>query len=176
MNPCTHARRLQPALLSLALLITIDAAAAPMPGMPNRIQCENNLNVVKVQDLSFGDYEGLAAGTITVTPAGTRSSTGPTLAGGIVTAAAFDVSNTLAGCDFYPIRIRLPNTATLSGPAAMTASNFTNNPASLFTLGATPGVPTRVYVGADLNSSANQAGGAYTTATPFQVRFDHRRP
>lgn len=163
-------------LALVACVLSIEALAAPPPGVPRRNQCDNNLVAVMVQDLSFGDYEGLAGGTITVTPNGTRTSTGPVLAGGIVTAAAFDVSNTLAGCDYYPIRIRLPNTATLSGPTTMIADNFTNNPASMFTLSATPGVPTRVYVGADLNSGNNQAGGGYTTAAPFQVRFNHRRP
>lgn len=162
--------------LAMVAFIAIEAVAAPPPGIPRRNQCNNNLTAVKVQDLSFGDFEGTTAGTITVTTAGTRSSTGPVLAGGLVAAVAFDVSNTLAGCDFYPVRIRTPNTATLSGPASLTASNFTNSPASLFTLSATPGVPTRVYVGADLASNNNQTGGAYTTATPFTVRFDHRRP
>lgn len=162
--------------LTMLALIAIEAVAAPPPGIPLRNQCNNNLTAVRVQDLSFGDFEGITAGTITVTTAGTRSSTGPVLAGGIVAAAAFDVSNTLAGCDFYPVRIRLPNNATLSGPASMSASNFTNSPASLFILSATPGVPTRVFVGADLASNNNQTGGAYATATPFTVRFDHRRP
>ena len=157
-------------------LIVIDAVAAPPPGVPRRNQCENNLAVVKVQDLSFGDYEGLTAGTVTVSATGTRTSTGPALAAGTVTAAAFDVSNTLSGCDYYPIRIRLPNNATLSGPASMTADNFTNSPASLFSLSATPGAPVRVYVGADLNSNNNQAAGSYSTPAPFQVRFNHRRP
>ena len=172
----TSRKPLRSSLALAAWLLTMDALAAPPPGVPRRNQCNNNLVAVMVQDLSFGDYEGLTGGTITVTPTGTRTSTGPVLAGGIVTAAAFDVSNTLAGCDYYPIRIRLPNTATLSGPATMTADNFTNSPASMFTLSATPGVPTRVYVGADLNSSNSQAGGGYTTAAPFQVRFNHRRP
>jgi len=162
--------------LSMMAVIVIDAVAAPPPGVPRRNQCNTNLTAVKVQDLSFGDYEGLTAGTITVSTTGTRTSTGPTLAGGTVTAAAFDVSNTLSGCDYYPIRIRLPNNATLSGPATTTANNFTNSPASLFILSATPGVPTRVYVGADLNSNINQAAGGYSTATPFQLRVNHRRP
>lgn len=155
---------------------TINALAAPPPGVPKRNQCRNNMTAIKVQDISFGDYVGLTGGTITVTTAGTRTSTGPTLAGGTVAAAAFDVSNSLAGCDYYPIRIRLPNSATLSGPATMTMNNFTNNPPSMFTLSPIPGVPTRVYVGADLVSNNNQTSGAYTTATPFLVRFTHRRP
>lgn len=161
---------------SMLVFIVIDAVAAPPPGIPRRNQCENNLTVVKVQNLSFGDYEGLTGGTITVSTTGTRTSAGPALAGGTVTAAAFDVSNTLSGCDYYPIRIQLPNSATLSGPATITANNFTNSPPSLFSLSATPGVPTRVYVGADLSSNNNQSAGAYSTATPFQLRFDHRNP
>lgn len=162
--------------LSLLALTVIDAVAAPPPGVPRRNQCNNNLTAVRTQDLSFGDYEGLTGGTITVSPAGSRTSTGPVLAGGTVMAAAFDVSNTLSGCDYYPINIRLPNNATLSGAATMTANNFTTSPASLFTLSATPGVPTRVYVGADLNSNTSQAAGAYLTASPLQLRFTHRRP
>ena len=162
--------------LSMMVLIVLDAIAAPPPGVPRRNLCENSLTAVKVQDLSIGDYEGLTAGTITVSATGTRTSTGPVLAGGTVMAAAFDVSNTLSGCDYYPIRIRLPISAILSGAATMTANNFTNSPPSLFTLSATPGVPTRVYVGADLNSINNQAAGAYSTAAPFQLRFNHRNP
>ena len=177
MKNCSRAAILHPVLFSLALLVAVEALAAPPPpGVPRRNQCNNNLTAVMVQDLSFGDYEGLNAGSITVTTSGTRTSTGPLLAGGIVTAAAFDVANTLAGCDYYPVRIRLPNNTTVSGPATMTVNNFTNSPPSLFTLSPTPGVPTRVYVGADLLSTTNQAGGAYTTPTPFQVRFTHRRP
>ena len=157
--------------------MTLDAFAAPLPpGVPRRNQCNGNLSAVLVQGLSYGDFEGTTAGTVTVTPNATRSSTGPNLAGGIVTAASFDVSNTLAGCDYYPVRIRLPNSATLAGPATMTAGNFTNSPPSRFILSATPGVPTRVFIGADLVVGNNQAGGAYTTATPFQVRFDHVNP
>jgi hypothetical protein len=169
-------QQLQMLSVPMLMLIVIDAVAAPPAGVPRRNQCENNLTVVKVQDLSFGDYEGLTAGTITVSATGTRTTTGPALAGGTATAAAFDVSNTLPGCDYYPIRIRLPNNAALSGPASMTAANFTNSPASLFSLSATPGIPVRVYVGADLNSNNNQAAGAYSTAAPFQIRFNHRMP
>ncbi len=160
----------------IAFFVTDAIAARPPPGVPRRNQCNNNLTAVNVQDLSFGDYEGTTSGTVTVTTAGTRITSGPDLAGGIVTAAAFDVSNTLSGCDYYPVRIRLPNNTTLSGPANMTVNNFTNNPPSLFTLSPIPGVPTRVYVGADLISNNNQNGGTYITAAPFNVRFNHRRP
>ena len=160
----------------IACFVADAIAAKPPPGVPKRNDCDNNLTAVKVQDLSFGDYVGTTGGTITVTTAGTRITSGPELTGGIVTAAAFVVSNSLSGCDYYPVRIRLPNTATLSGPANMTANNFTNDPPSLFILSPTPGAPTRVYVGADLISINNQTGGTYITAAPFQVVFRHRQP
>ena len=161
----------------ITLFITEAFAGPPPPGVPRRNLCNNNLTAVKVQDLSFGDYEGTIGGTITISATGIRSTSGPDLAGGVVTTAAFDVANSLSGCDYYPVRIRLPGNTTLSGPTAtMTANNFTSDPPGLFTLSPVPGVPTRVNVGADLVSNPNQAGGAYTTAAPYQVRFDHRNP
>lgn len=160
----------------LFLFLAEAVAGRPPPGVPRRNQCNNSLTAVKVQDLSFGDYEGTIGGTITVSATGTRSSVGPNLAGGVVTAAAFDVSNSLSGCNYYPVRIRLPGNTTLSGPATMTVDSFTSDPLSLFSLSPVPGMPTRVNVGARLTSNNNQAGGTYTTATPYQVRFDHRNP
>ena len=161
-------------LLTVITLFIIDAIAAPGPPNLNKCNNKNSLISVPVQDLSFGDYDGTIAGTITVTPAGTRSSSGPVLAGGIVTAAAFDVSNNEPGCDIYPVQITLPTTTTLTaGAVNMTASTFVSNPATQFTLSTTPGQATRVHVGATLNSGVNQAGGAYTTGTPFDVTFEH---
>ena len=162
--------------LLMMLFLSQAVAGPPPPGVPRINQCNTSLTAVKVQDLSFGDYEGTTGGTITVSATGTRSSTGPVLAGGIVTAAAFDVSNSLSGCDYYPVRIQFPGNTTLSGPATMTVDSFTSDTASPFTLSPVPGAPTRINVGARLISNNNQAGGTYTTATPYQLRFRHRNP
>lgn len=153
-------------------------AAKPPPGVPRKNICAQNLVAVKVVDLEFGDYDGTVAGTITVTPGGTRSTSGPNLVGNSFNAAAFDVSNALANCNYYPIRIQIQGVPTdLTGPGiAMPADIFTSTPTGIFTLSPTPGVPTRVYVGATLTSGATQAGGAYTTAAPFTMRFSHRNP
>jgi hypothetical protein len=123
-----------------------------------------------VSNLNFGDYEGAVAGTITVDTAGARTTTGPVLAGGTVSAAAYDVWTTRAGCEKRNIKVTVPGSAILTGPVTMTANNFTSNPANKFKLTA-PAVPTRVTVGASLNSTAAQAGGSYTTT--FAVDFSH---
>jgi len=154
-------------LLLTALLFCHATKAAPPP---SKAACNAALQVALVTDLNFGDYEGTVAGTITVDTAGARTTTGPVLAGGTVSAAMYDVWTTLAGCERRMIRITLPGTITLTGPASMTANNFTSNPLRRFRLTA-PAVPTRVTVGASLNSAAGQTGGPYTTA--FTVDFSH---
>lgn len=167
-------RRYDYCMLAALALLVIDADAAPGPPNLNKCNNKNSLAAVTVQGLSFGDYEGTIGGTVTVTPTGARSTTGPVLAGGIVTAAAFDVSNIEPGCDIYPVQITLPATATLTtGAVTMTADTFVSSPANQFMLSPIPGQPTRVYIGATLNSGVNQTGGAYTTATPFDVIFEH---
>ncbi|MGD2054746.1 MAG: DUF4402 domain-containing protein [Gammaproteobacteria bacterium] len=165
-------------LLAAHLLILTETSAAPAPGgLPNINQCnnKNSLSAVLVQDLSFGDFDGSLAGTIAVDTNGNIvSPSPPDHAGGIVSAAAFDVSNSRSGCDFYPVQILLPATATLAGPATMSASSFVSDPVNQFTLSPTPGQATRVYVGATLTSGINQTAGAYTG--PFDVIFEHVNP
>lgn len=159
-------------------MFTSAFAAPPPPGVPKRNICQNNLTAVKAVDLEFGNFDGTVAGTVTVTPGGTRNSAGPTLLGGTVNAAAFDVANALANCDYYPVRIQIQGAPTdLVGPGApMPADIFTSNPTGTFTLSATPGVPTRVYIGSTLTTGAAQVSGGYTTAAPFTLRASHRNP
>lgn len=154
-------------LLFTALLYCHGARAAPPPP---KAACNAALQAALVTNLNFGDFEGAVAGTITVDTAGTRTTTGPTLAGGTVSEAAYDVWTTLAGCEKRNITVTVPGSITLAGPATMTANNFTKNPANKFKLTA-PVIPTRVTVGATLNSAAGQATGAYTV--PFSVQFNH---
>ena len=83
-------------MLFTALLFCHATRAAPPP---SKAACNAALQAALVTNLDFGDYEGAVAGTITVDTAGARTTTGPVLAGGIVSAAAYDVWNTLAGCE-----------------------------------------------------------------------------
>ena len=154
-------------LLFTALLFCRATMAAKPP---SKAECNAALQAALVTSLNFGDYEGAVAGTITVDTAGARTTTGPMLAGGSVSAAAYDVWTTLDGCEKRNITVTVPGTATLNGPASLTANNFTKNPARKFKLTA-PAVPTRVTVGASLNSAAGQTSGPYTTA--FTVDFSH---
>ena len=154
-------------LLFTALLFC-HATMAAKP--PSKAECNAALQAALVTNLNFGDYEGAVAGTITVDTAGARTTTGPLLVGGSVSAAAYDVWTTLDGCEKRNITVTVPGTATLTGPASMTANNFTKNPPNKFKLTA-PAVPTRVTVGASLNSAAGQTSGPYTTA--FTVDFSH---
>jgi hypothetical protein len=156
-----------PPLLCTALLFCHGTRAAKPP---SKAACNAALQAALVTSLNFGDYEGAVAGTVTVDTAGARTSTGPVLAGGTVSAAAYDVWTTLPGCEKRNISVTLPGTSTLTGPASMTANNFTKNPANKFKLSA-PAVPTRVTVGASLNSTGGQASGPYTTT--FSVDFSH---
>lgn len=152
--------------------------AKPPPGTPKRNVCDKNLAAAKVTNLEFGDFDGSISGAITITPSGSRNSTGPALVGGTVNAAAFDVSNSLAGCDYYPVRVQVQGVPTdLTGPGApMLSDVYTTSPSGTFLLSATPGMPTRVNVGASLTTGLSQIGGFYTTATPFVMRFSHRKP
>lgn len=169
------------ALMLTAMGICFDSLAIkPIkpPGTPKKNVCSNSLVSVKVVDLEFGTFDGTTAGTVTVTTTGSRSSTGPLLVGGTVNAAAFDVSNSLAGCNYYPVRVQIQGVPTdLTGPgAAMPSDIYTTDPAGTFTLSATPGTPTRVNVGATLTTGISQISGFYTTAAPFTMRFSHRNP
>ena len=154
--------------LLITALLFCHATMAAKP--PSKAECNTALQAALVTSLNFGDYESAVAGTITVDTAGARTTTGPLLAGGTVSAAAYDVWTTLDGCEKRNITVTVPGTATLTGPASMTANNFTKNPPNKFKLTA-PAVPTRVTVGASLNSAAGQTSGPYTTA--FTVDFSH---
>ena len=160
--------------------IATNATAAPKPpGVPAIGQCSQTLTAVVVNDLSFGDFDGTLAGSVVIDINGNLvSAPPPDHAGGIITAVTYDVSNTRSGCDYYPVEIRnIPVSIILSGPgAAMTAGNLITSidPATQFTLSATPGQATRITIGATLTTNAAQAAGIYTTA--FTVDFRHRNP
>jgi len=156
------------ASLLLTVLAWVHGVGAAPP--PSKAACNAALQAALVTNLSFGDFEGSIAGAITIDTAGNRTTTGPVLAGGAVSAAAYDVWTNLAGCESRNITTTLPGSITLTGPASMTANTFTTNPANKFKLNVL-GAPTRVTVGATLNPAAGQAGGGYTV--PFTVQFDH---
>ena len=96
------------------------------------------------------------AGTVTVTPAGARSSVNVDLFGGLPSAASFDVTGE-AGQAYF---ITLPSSTILSsGANTMTVDTFNHD------AGATPtlvGGSDTFNVGATLNVGATQASGTYS--------------
>jgi Domain of unknown function (DUF4402) len=160
-------------LIILMVMPFIDAEAAD----PSRRQCNDTLIVTEAQQLMFGDFasDALLSGTITVTPGGARTTTGPFLAGGTVSAGVISVYSQLNGCDIYPVRIRYRRNNPLSGAGLdMPINTFDPPRDTLFTISPLANVPTTVNFGANLDVGAGQTEGPYTGT--YRVRFSHRRP
>ncbi len=106
------------------------------------------------------------AGTVTVTPAGARSSVDVDLLGGIPAAASFDAT----GASDATYSITLPSSATLtSGANTMTIDSFTDDAGASPTL---PGGSDTFNVGATLNVGATQAAGTYSGTFSVTVNYN----
>ena len=131
--------------------------------------------ITKTADMNFGNVAVIGtAGTVVLTPAGSRSATGgvtlPATAG-TVAAAAFNVT----GIGSYTYAITLPTTAlTLtrnSGTETMDVNNFTSSPSGTGTLSS--GAQT-ITVGATLNVAGSQVAGTYVSApSTFTVTVNY---
>lgn len=127
------------------------------------------LSFVSYRDLDFGRVISTnVAGTVTISAAGVRSTTG-----GVVTVGNdFQVARFAGrGTQNQRLRIQITPTITLTGPGpSMTVNNFTIGPApSLQPAGASPNfriIPADgifwFTVGGTLNVGANQPGGTYS--------------
>ncbi len=106
------------------------------------------------------------AGTVTVTPAGARSSVDVDLFGGVPSGAGFNVTGATGQAYF----ITLPSSATLtSGGNTMTVDTFNHD------AGATPtlvGGSDAFNVGATLNVGATQAVGTYSGTFDVTVNYN----
>jgi hypothetical protein len=129
--------------------------------------------ISKSVDMNFGNVAVSAtAGTVILTPEGSRSLTGgvtlPTIAG-TVAAASFNVT----GAANYTYNITLPSSALTisSGSNNMTVNAFASNPATTGTLNASGSQV--LNVGATLNVGASQPAGSYTSASPFIVTVNY---
>ncbi|RZA01034.1 MAG: DUF4402 domain-containing protein [Sphingobacteriaceae bacterium] len=130
------------------------------------------ISISKTTDLSFGNLSvDATGGTVILDPsaAATRTNAG---AGGItfpantgtVSAASFVVSGQANFA--YAINVLSTSMQITNGTDNMTVDNFTKSVTSglLNNLGTQT-----VYVGADLQVSASQAPGIYTSSSPFTV-------
>ncbi len=128
------------------------------------------ISISSTANLNFGTMVPTGTdGTVTVTPAGVRTSVNVDLFGGTPAAASFDVTGD-PGANYS---ITLPSSATLtSGGDTMTVG-----PAPPFTddAGATPtlvGGSDTFNVGATLNVGANQAAGTYSGTFDVTVNYN----
>ena len=120
-------------------------------------------------DMDFGTVSPTGtAGTVTVTPAGVRTSVNVDLLGGLAAAAAFDVTGEPGQAYF----ITLPSSTMLSsGGNSMTVDTFTHDAGALPTLPGGTGSET-FNVGATMNVGAAQADGTYSGTFAVTVNYN----
>jgi hypothetical protein len=132
--------------------------------------------ITKTVDMNFGNIAvGTSAGTVVLTPAGTRTSTGGvTLPAttGTVSAASFNVT----GEGNYTYAITLPSSAytitRVGNTETMTVNSFVSNP-TVAAGGTLSSGSQTLTVGATLNVAGSQVAGTYTNATGFNVTVNY---
>lgn len=131
------------------------------------------IGITNTANMDFGNVAVSAvAGTVVLTPAGVRSTTGgctlPAITG-TVAAGAFNVT----GAANYTYAITLPAAATTitSGGNTMTVDTWTSTPSGTGTIGA--GGSQALTVGATLNVAGSQPAGTYVSGTPFTVTVNY---
>jgi hypothetical protein len=129
------------------------------------------ITISKTVDMNFGNaIVDATTGTIVLTPAGTRSTTGGvsflTATPGTVTAASFEVTGGVNAT----YAITLPAAAiTNKGGDNMTVDNWTTDATGLLN-----GIGKEIFnVGATLHVSANQVSGTYLSTIPFTVTVNY---
>jgi hypothetical protein len=121
--------------------------------------------------LNFGDVvPSGAVGTVTVTPAGVRSSAGGASlgSGAAVAAGAFTVNGQASAT--YAITLPAGPATVTSGANSMTVDTFTSSLGATGTLSA--GGSQGLSIGATLNVGVNQAAGSYTGTYQVTVAYN----
>jgi hypothetical protein len=138
------------------------------------------LTITKTVDLDFGNVAVInAPGTIVLTTASVRTGTGgatpvanPT---GIVTAAEFTITGAPNSQVFVTLPDDLPTPVQVvhtNGTDLMDVTLFNCNPASGFLIPA--GGSETLFVGATLNTNADQLPGDYHTLADFEVTVNYQ--
>jgi hypothetical protein len=163
-------------LISLAIIfagITTAALAQVSATATASATIVGPIGITNTADMNFGNVAvSTVAGTVVLTPAAVRSTTGgctlPAITG-TVAAASFNVT----GAASYTYAITLPAAATTitSGGNTMTVDTWTSTPSGTGTLSA--GGSQTLTVGATLNVGASQAAGTYVSGTPFTVTVNY---
>ena len=130
------------------------------------------ITITKTIDMNFGNIAvGNTLGTVKLTPAGVRTSTGgvvlPSLTG-TVNAASFNVTGQSGTT--YSITLPSGSITLKSGSNTITCDTWSSSPTPNGML--TGGAQT-LTVGATLNLTANQSNGSYVSTTPFAVTVNY---
>lgn len=176
----THSRltrhHLSLAALALAASAAAGSAAAANATATSTSTVVTPITITKAVDLSFGAFAASGtAGSVTLSPNGTRAvAGGVTAAGGSPAAARFDV----AGMSGLNYSISVTGSATLSdGTNNMAFTPISDTSASAITTGdATSGTLTggaqSIYVGGVLTVGASQPAGTYTGTLSATVEYN----
>ncbi len=160
----------------LAVAAVVGCAATPALVEAAGVQVDASANIAqaiaitKGSDLAFGTIipSATAPGTVAISQAGVRTTTGVTgVPGGTITAATF----TINGENNASYSLTIPATVTLSsGGDSMTATlNPSLDPNQSQTMGSSA---TALNVGASLAVGQNQAAGAYTAQFNVTVAYN----
>ena len=149
--------------MEILLVIFLTVSGFFLIGHGERIAAPISISAGASMDFGTMTPTG-TAGTVTVTPAGVRTSVNVDLFGGTPAAASFSVTGEPGQAYF----ITLPSSTTLtSGGNTMTVDTFTD-------AGATPtlvGGSDTFNVGATLNVGGAQAAGTYSGTFPVTVNY-----
>ena len=132
--------------------------------------CVPALTIANIDDMNFGKIQsGSTLGTVILTPAGTRTSTGgvtlPAISG-TVSDASFSVTGNPSST--YAITLPTTNFILSDGYGhSMIVNAFKSTPSGTGTL--TSGCAQTLTVGATLNVAAGQVSGVYINNTGFNV-------
>ena len=147
----------------------VNAQLTRQVNMNGSATCVPALTISNKTDLNFGVIKAGSGGTVVLTPAGGRSTSGGVTLfyfnTGTVSAASFAVT----GNPSSSYAITLPTTYTISDGNGhnMTLNTFKSSPSATGALSS--GGTDTINVGATLNVGLNQASGIYTNTTGFSV-------
>lgn len=158
--------------LSAVALLLLSAAAAQAATTSSNANAQilTALTLTNTVPLEFGQIAASAsAGTVSVSTASVRTSTGGVTLAGLTpaTAASFDVLGDAAST----YAITLPTSTTIdSGANSMTVDTYVSSPNGTGTLDG--GGADTILVGARLSVGANQAAGSYTGTFDVTVQYN----
>ncbi len=152
--------------MEILLVIFLTVSGFFLIGYGERIAAPISISAGASMDFGTMTPTG-TAGTVTVTPAGVRTSVNVDLFGGTPAAASFSVTGEPGQAYF----ITLPSSATLSsGGDTMTIDTFTDDAGASPVLGI--GGSDTFNVGATLNVGATQAAGTYSGTFSVTVNYN----